>query len=859
MIWHSSETNDVLSELGVTKENGLANSLALERLEIYGKNTRSTSKKTSLLTRFLSQINSKIVYFLTAIAIACFIVNIIYDKSDFYFPILIVAIVVINAFISALHLHKCDEALDAIQNAANPDVTVIRDGSEKVISSDLLVPGDIMLLKEGDYITADARIIESDGLRCNEAILSGDVIPVDKAADTIVEDITVVSARKNMVFAGCNVVHGTARVVVVETGLCTEIGKQTDINHQTNSETLPITETLANSGKIINIAILAFCILAFIIGIIQNFNSRDPFATITLSALMNSVALGITAMPESLPAISTIVLALGIKRMIDDNIVIKNTKALEIIGKTEVICVDKTGILTKNNMVLNYIFDGEQLTELSDEALSDKTAGVLQLTTACSMLQNDSTETCIENACIKYLSLSREDVSNLFPRLSSIPFDSIRKTMTSINMISGKPVAIVKGAPEIVIEKCNIAQKDKLLELCNSLAEKSYRVLCVAIKPLDEIPSNPNPEEIENELNFVGLLALNDPPQSDTVEAISTCNLAGINTIMITGDNILTAKAVARRIGILTDDSQAITGSELDKLSDDELANSIEKYTVFARITPNDKIRIIKAWQSIGKIVTVTGNDFEDADALNAADIGCSLGQYGADAAKGNADVIIKNKKFMTVVSAIRESRSLFNNVKKSVTYLLACNFGEIIAYILGMLIFGLPPLAAVQLLWINLLTDSTCVISLTVEGSEENVMHKKPLALTGHLFSRNALLNMLSDSLVIATLTLISFAFGGQSMAFATLVMIQVFHSYNMKTQQSLLKADFKTNKFMNFSSVLVLFISVFLVLTPAGMVFGLETLSVGSFLLSLLLSIIIIPISEFKKIWMQKIIAKQ
>ena len=859
MIWHSSETNDVLSELGVTKENGLANSLALERLEIYGKNTRSTSKKTSLLTRFLSQINSKIVYFLTAIAIACFIVNIIYDKSDFYFPILIVAIVVINAFISALHLHKCDEALDAIQNAANPDVTVIRDGSEKVISSNLLVPGDIMLLKEGDYITADARIIESDGLRCNEAILSGDVIPVDKAADTIVEDITVVSARKNMVFAGCNVVHGTARVVVVETGLCTEIGKQTDISHQTNSKTLPITETLANSGKIINIAILAFCILAFIIGIIQNFNSRAPFATITLSALMNSVALGITAMPESLPAISTIVLALGIKRMIDDNIVIKNTKALEIIGKTEVICVDKTGILTKNNMVLNYIFDGEQLTELSDEALSDKTAGVLQLATACSMLQNDSTESCIENACIKYLSLSREDVSNLFPRLSSIPFDSIRKTMTSINMISGKPVAIVKGAPEIVIEKCNIAQKDKLLELCNSLAEKSYRVLCVAIKPLDEIPSNPNPEEIENELNFVGLLALNDPPQSDTVEAISTCNLAGINTIMITGDNILTAKAVARRIGILTDDSQAITGSELDKLSEDELANSIEKYTVFARITPNDKIRIIKAWQSISKTVTVTGNDFEDADALNAADIGCSLGQYGADAAKGNADVIIKNKKFMTVVSAIRESRSLFNNVKKSVTYLLACNFGEIIAYILGMLIFGLPPLAAVQLLWINLLTDSTCVISLTVEGSEENVMYKKPLALTGHLFSRNALLNMLSDSLVIATLTLISFALGGQSMAFATLVMIQVFHSYNMKTQQSLLKADFKTNKFMNFSSVLVLFISVFLVLTPAGMIFGLETLSVASFLLSLLLSIIIIPISEFKKIWMQKIIAKQ
>lgn len=858
MIWHSSEISDVLTELSVTKENGLANSVALERLESYGQNTTATTNKKSLLTRFLSQLNNKIVYFLVAVAIACFVVNITYNKTDFYFPLLIIAIVAINAFISALHLYKCDEALETIEKASNPLVTVIRDGNEKQIASNLLVPGDIMLLKEGDYITADARVIEADGLRCNEVILSGEIIPVEKIANITVEDITMVTARKNMVFAGCSVAHGTARVVVVETGLCTEIGKQTDISRQTNSETLPITETLANSGKLINIGILVFCIFAFIIGVLQNFHSRD-FALTTINSLMNAVALGVTAMPESLPAISTIVIALGIKRMIADNIIIKNIKALEIIGKTEIICVDKTGILTKNNMSLDFIFDGEQLTELSDEPLSDKTAGVLQLATACTMLDNDATEKCVENASVKYMSLSYQDVSNLFPRLSSIPFDSVRKTMTSINMIGGKPVAIVKGAPEILIEKCNLNEKSSVLELCNTLAEKSYRVLCVAIKPLDEIPSNPNPDNIEVNLNFVGLLAINDPPQSDTVEAISTCHLAGINSIMITGDNILTAKAVARRIGILSDDSQAITGAELDKLSDEQLAKTIEQYKVFARISPSDKIRIIKAWKSKGKIVTVTGNGFEDADALNIADIGCTVGQFGADAAKGNADVIIKNKKFMSVVNAVRESRALFDNVKKSVTYLLACNFGEILAYIFGMLIFGLPPLAAVQLLWINLLTDSTCVISLTVEGSEENVMHKKPLALSGHMFSRNALLNILSDSLVIAVLTLIAFAFGGQSLAFSTLAMVQIFHSYNMKTQQSLLKADFKTNKFMNFSSVLVLFISIFLVLTPAGLVFGLETLGIGKFLLSLVLSLVIIPVSEVKKIAMPKIIAKQ
>lgn len=861
MIWHSSEINDVLAELSVTKENGLANAVALERLELYGKNTTAVTDKKSLFTRFLSQLKNKVVYFLVAVAIVSFAVSLAYNQNDFYFPLLIIAIVLLNAFISALHLHRCDEALDDIQNAANPLVTVIRDGSEKQIPAEMLVIGDIMLLNEGDYITADARIIESDAFRCNEAILSGEIIPVEKIADTVVEDIANVTERKNMVFAGCNVVHGHAVTVVVETGLCTEIGKQTDISRQTNSETLPITDTLASSGKIINIAVLAFCVLAFLIGVIQNFASSN-FALTTVNALMNAFALGISAMPESLPAISTIVIALGIKRMVDDNIIIKNTKALEMLGKTEVICVDKTGILTKNNMELNLIFDGEQLTDVTKDSLPEKSAGVLQLAVACSMLENDSTEAAIENAGIKFLSMSRQEIGNLFPRLSSIPFDSVRKTMTSINMISGRPVAIVKGAPEIVVPNCTLAEKDKVLKLCDDLAEKSYRVLCIALKPLDDVPANPDAESIESNLTFVGLICLNDPPQSDTVEAINTCNIAGTRTVMITGDNILTAKTIARRIGILTDDSQAITGAELDKMTDEELTKNIENYSVYARITPEDKIRIIKAWQSHGKIVAATGNGFEDADALATADIGCTVGQFGADAAKGNADVIVKNKKFMTMVGAIRESRALFDNVKKAVSYLLACNFGEIAAYIFGMIIFGMPPLAAVQLLWINVLTDSTSVISLTVENSEPNVMHKKPLTLSGHLFSRNALLNIISDSLVIAVLTLIAFAIGGAAtgatMAFATLSMVQIFHSFNMKTQQSLIKADFKSNKFMNFTSVLVLFISVFLVLTPAGAVFGLTTLKLGQFLLSLLLAVVIIPISEVKKFVMVKIVTK-
>lgn len=865
MIWHSSDVQDVLKELNTDVEHGLLGSEATDRLEIHGKNSTARSDNKKLFSSFISQLNNKVVYFLTAVAIISFIVDLVYKQNDFYFSLLIIAIVLINAFISAFHLHKCDNALNLIQSASNPIVTVIRDGNQKQISSDLLVPGDIIILQEGDYITADARLIEADALRCNESVISGEIIPVEKRADVILEDITAATDRKNMVFAGCSVVHGYAKAVVVETGLTTEIGKVADLNRQTNSETLPITESLNKSGKIINLVILIFCIITFFIGMIQNFASSEPFASTTITALLNAVALGICAMPESLPAISTIVMALGIQRMISDNIVIKNIKSLELIGKTEIICVDKTGILTKNNMVLNCIYDGERSVELEKDDLSEKAASVLQLATACSMLENDSTEAAIEAACLKYNNLSKTDIENLFPRLAAIPFSNTRKTMTSINMIGGQPVAIVKGAPEFLLSKCSTANSDAITKSCNDLAADSYRVLCIAIKKLDEIPASPDPDEIEQQLTFVGLLGIYDPPQSDTVEAIKTCNVAGIRTVMITGDNIITAKAIARRIGILNDDTEAITGAELDEMSDEELLQNIEKYSVFARISPEDKLRIINAWQKNGKIVAVTGNGTEDADALAAADIGCAVGNFGTDVAKGNADIIIKNKKFMTVVNAIKEGRGLFENVKKAVTYLLSCNFGEILAYITGMLIFKCPPLAAVQLLWVNLLTDCTSVISLTVEKSEYDVMRKKPIALSGRIFDISSIINIACDALIIAIVSLISFSIGNcidsanaVTMVFATLSMVQIFHSFNFKSQQTLFKTNFKSNKFMNYSSILTLFISVFLVFTPAGYIFGLTTLNFKLFAYSILLALIILPYSEIKKILINHIKAK-
>lgn len=861
MIWHSSPIENVLKELNTNTDTGIWSSVADELIETYGKNTTANTKQVGLFFKFLSQLKNKTVYLLTAISILTLIVNLIYKTDYFYAPILVIAIVLINAFISAFHLNKCEQALNEIENSNNPKVHVLRDGKQQLLPSDLLVPGDIIYVAEGDYITVDARLISSDALRCNEAVISGDVIPVEKDANVILDDITVASARKNMIFTGCSVVHGNATAVVVETGLRTEIGKITDINRQTHSETLPITETLEHSGKIINIIILLICIVTFFIGLLQNFNSNN-FALTTTNALMNAVALGICAIPESLPAISTIVIALGIQRMIGDNIIVKNIKAIELLGKTEVFCVDKTGILTKNNMTVDCIYDGTELIKLSDVPLSEKSSSVLQLALSCSMLENDSTEEAIEKTCMHYMSMSKNDIGNIFPRLSNIPFDHVRKTMTSINMINGTPVAIVKGAPEVLLPKCTLTNSEEIFNIYNSLTAQSYRVLCIAIKKLDEIPSNPDVDFIEQNLTFVGLIGLYDPPQSDTVEAIETCSIAGIRTIMITGDNIDTAKAIAHRIGILQNDTQAISGIELDKLTDDELLEKIEDYTVFARITPEHKLRIVNAWQKRGKAVAVTGSGSEDADALNVANVGCAVGTYGTAIAKGNADVIVENKKFMSVVNAIRESRALFENVKKSVSYLLSCNFGEICTFVFGVLIFGMPPLAAVQLLWINLLTDSTSVISLTVEKSELDVMRQKPLALSGKFFSKGATLNIICDSIAIAVLTLIAFAIGGAkfgaSMTFATLSLIQIFHSYNLKTHDTIFKADIKSNVFMNFTSLLLMFVTIFLVVTPAGLLFNLQILSVGKLLVCLLLSVLIIPVCEIKKLISRQIAKK-
>lgn len=861
MIWHSTPKDEVLKELGVDSENGLPNGVVDERIFDYGKNVITKNDRITFLQRFLTQFKSKVVIILIIAAIVSFVVSALYGRNDGWTSLLIIPIVILNALITAYHVFRCSDTLDNVKHHTNPTASVLREGSVKSINAAGLVPGDIILLNEGDYVPADARIIESNEFRCNESLLTGVEVPVEKEADVVFEDIVGIEQRKNMIYSGSSVVHGTAKAVVISTGMNTEMGKNSVMLEQTGDDKLPLESQLDNLGKIVNIGIFIVCLAVFLIGLIQNFSS-GKFAEMTVKVFLDSIALAVAAIPEGLPLITTIVIATGVHRILSDKIVVKDVSAAELLGKADVICCDKTGVFTRNNMVLSKIYDGKNIIDVNSDELDEQALLLLKLACACSTLQNDSTENAIEKACLKFNMMSKTDINGLFPHITEVPFDPIRKTMTVITMINERPFAIVKGAPETVLPNCVNCNCEEVLKCNEELASDALRMLCIAMKPLNNIPANPTSEEIETELAFVGLIGLDDPPREGVIEDIAACDKAGIKTVMITGDNLNTAKAVARRIGILKDGTEALSGAELDEMSDEELADSIDKYSVFARVSPSDKVRLVKAWQANKKIVAITGDSTDDADALALADVGCAIGRYGADVAKGNADIIIGNNHFGSIVSAVRESRSLFSNIKKSVYYLFSCNFAELLIILFGMIIFGIPPIAVLPLLLINLLIDSAPSISLSMEKADSRVMNKKPLSSFGRIFDIKSFSSVALQALILTIITLIAFStgkdLGGQglavTMAFATLCIGQLFHCFNNKFEGTLLSGSVFGNKMMNLSVLTSFVAMLILIFTPIGHIFGLTSVSFNEFIICLVLGFVIIPSTEILKMIFNK-----
>ncbi len=854
MASHDITKEEVIKQFSVNCEKGLSTQ-QVEKLQAeFGPNRLQEKKKKSNLQRFLDQFKDVMILILIVAAIVSFaIVCIERNWGELFEPALILLIVILNAIMGVVQESKAEKALDALKNMSAPHARVIRDGEEKIIDAAELVPGDIIHLEAGDFVPADARLLESMSLKSEESALTGESVPSEKDANAKVETNSPLGDRKNMVFSGCSITYGTATAVVTGTGMNTEMGKIANLLQGETSTQTPLQQKLAQLGKYLGFVALGACAVIFVVGLL---NGLDP-----IHLFMTAVSLAVSAIPEGLPAIVTIVLSIGVQRMVKRNALIRRLPAVETLGSASVICSDKTGTLTQNKMtVMQAYAEGDETVHKMTEYAPDSIKRLLTFGTLCCdgsvVFTNgeeqhigDPTETAIVLAAYKN-SILKDEINKAFPRVAGIPFDSDRKLMTSINNINGKNIVIVKGAFDVMASRCVQGDLEKAREITETLSEQALRVLAVAYKEIDEIPEVLNPEEIEQGLTFMGLLGMIDPPRPEAKVAVETCRKAGIKPVMITGDHVITASAIAKELGIFQEGDMAITGTQLDAMSEDELDAQVEKISVYARVSPENKIRIVRAWQKKGQVVSMTGDGVNDAPALKAADIGCAMGITGTDVAKGAADMTLTDDNFSTIVEAVREGRGIYANIKKVVGFLLGTNIGEVVAVFAAMLLWHTSPLLSMQLLWINLVTDSLPAIALGMEPVEDDIMDRKPKPKNEGIFAHGLGIRIILQGLLFGLLTLLGYWIGskwtgtvegGQTMAFMTLSLSQVLQAFNMRSERSLFKTGIFTNKKLNLA-VLASLLLVFLVLfTPVQIAFNLVYLPFELYLISL--GLIFIP----------------
>ena len=864
--WYNDTVDNTISELGTDGKNGLTGEQVKEKEAKYGKNRLKEKKGKTLVQRFFEQLKDFMVIILICAAIISLVVEIVQTKGrhvNLTEPLVILGIVILNAVLGVMQESKAQAALDALRNLSAPKSKVLRGGFVQVIPAEDIVPGDIVLIEAGDMIPADGRLIESAALSCDESALTGESLPVEKNADAVLDVSAVLGDRTNMVYSGCCVNYGRGRFAVTATGMETEIGRIAGMLANEEDTATPLQKKLAQLGKKLGLAAIIICIIIFVVGA----SSGSDW----LSVFMTAVSLAVAAIPEGLPAIVTISLALGVQRMVKRRAIIRKLPAVETLGGTSVICSDKTGTLTLNQMTLvqAWSYRTGKLEKLSDGAPDDSIVKVIQLAALCSdgSVKNDSdgkrthigdpTETAIVAALLD-MGQTKDELEKRFPRVSEIPFDSDRKLMTTVHHADGRTISITKGAPEILLSRCTGVDVQTVNEVYESMAKNALRVLAVAFKDIKKVPENPDSEELENCLTFAGLIGMIDPPREEARAAIRLCEQAGIRTVMITGDHIVTACAIARDLGIMRDGDEALTGQQLSELSDSELFDSIRKYSVYARVTPSDKIRIVKAWQEAGETVAMTGDGVNDAPALKAADIGCAMGITGTDVAKGAADLTLTDDNFATIVDAVREGRGIFDNIKKSVQFLLSCNLGEIITVFICMLIYKVSPLAAMHLLLINIITDSLPALALSVEPEEPDIMERLPRRKDEGLLDQPDLIRTGLYGALIGILTIIAYAVGhavsvetAQTMAFGVLALSQLFHVLNLRTSHTIFSKDFIANRYMLIAEGISLFITLAVMLIPGlNTAMELVSLSGSQWLTVLLLSLVPVAVCELVKL---------
>ena len=837
MEYYTQTMSEVLHSLSSDQANGL-NSDTVSKLQAqYGPNKLKEKKKKSNLKRFGEQFKDVMILILIAAAIVSFIIACIEkNPQEFFEPLLILLIVILNAIMGVMQESKAEKALDALKNMSAPHARVIRNGKEEIIDATELVPGDIIKLEAGDFIPADARLLYSTSLKCEESALTGESVPSEKDYSADVAENAPLGDRANMVFSGCSVTYGTATAVVTATGMDTQMGKIANLLDTDNNSQTPLQQRLAQLGKYLGLLALAACAVIFAVGVLNNIPPIDIF--------MIAVSLAVSAIPEGLPAIVTIVLSIGVQRMVKRNALIRRLPAVETLGSASVICSDKTGTLTQNRMTLvKTYYDGDA----KENNISDANDNVRRLLTYATLCCDgsvviednnvkhigDPTETAIVYTTHK-MGYTKDDLSSLYPRLAEIPFDSDRKLMTTVNKISGKNIVIVKGAFDVMSSRCISGDLIKAKQITENMSKDALRVLAVGYKEIDTLPITPTSDELENGLTFMGLVGMIDPPRPEAKTAVEICKKAGIKPVMITGDHVVTSSAIARELGILSGDDIAITGTELDAMTDDEFDKVIAKISVYARVSPENKIRIVKAWQRQNQVVAMTGDGVNDAPALKAADIGCAMGITGTDVAKGASDMTLTDDNFATIVEAVREGRGIYANIRKVIEFLLGTNIGEVVAVFAAMLLWHKSPFLSMQLLWINLVTDSLPAIALGMEKVEDDVMDKKPKPKNEGIFAHGLGVRVVLQGIMFAVLSLIAFVIGenamgeqgGQTMAFMVLALSQIIQSFNVRSEHSLFRIGFFTNKTLNGATAISLAVMLLVLFTPIGVAFGLVIL---------------------------------
>lgn len=864
MTFHSQSINDVLKELSANPQTGLSASNIDALRSQYGENRLKEKKKKTNLQRFFDQFKDVMILILLAAAVVSFVIACIEgNPMEFFEPALILLIVVLNAVMGMLQESKAEKALDALKSMSAPHARVIRDGEEKIIDAAELVPGDIIKLEAGDFVPADARLIKSASLKSEESALTGESVPSEKDALAEVKEDAPLGDRSNMVFSGCSITYGAATAVVTQTGMNTQMGKIAGLLDNEEDAQTPLQKKLAQLGKYLGFMALAACAIIFIVGLLNGIDVLEIF--------MTAVSLAVSAIPEGLPAIVTIVLAIGVQRMVKKNALIRRLPAVETLGSASVICSDKTGTLTMNRMTLVKAYvDGAAQPEKISADNSEEIRKLLRYAALCcdgSVIFNqdgteqhigDPTETSIIVAAHKN-GMEKDALNSSYPRLAELPFDSDRKLMSTVNHIDGKNIVIVKGAFDVMSSLCVSGDIEEARKITEEMSSDALRVLAVGYKEIKDVPENPTPQELENELIFIGLVGMIDPPRPEAKEAVSVCRRAGIKPVMITGDHIVTASAIAKELGILGPDDKAITGAELDKMTDEELDKQVTGIAVYARVSPENKIRIVKAWQRNGQVVSMTGDGVNDAPALKAADIGCAMGITGTDVAKGAADMTLTDDNFATIVDAVKEGRGIYANIKKVIGFLLGTNIGEVITVFAAMLLWHKSPLMSMQLLWINLVTDSLPAIALGMEAVESDVMDRKPRPKNEGIFAHGLGVRVVLQGFMFAILTLIGYKVGenvtntiagGQTLAFMVLALSQIVQAYNMRSEHSLFKIGPFSNRKLNLAALASLALVALVLFTPVRIAFQLVILPWQLYLLGIGLILVPLVIMELAKL---------